>query len=66
MGVAIDTYGYHIMPRTRRHPLCKCKVRCVQRFRCEKCRGKYPWCFGMADEKPEYCDQCWADAEAAK
>jgi hypothetical protein len=34
----------------------------TKRYRCLKCRRYVPWCFGAADDKPELCDDCWAEA----
>lgn len=31
-------------------------------YLCPSCRRFFPWCRGAASDRPELCDDCWADA----
>lgn len=34
---------------------------------CTRCERTVPWCFGAADQYPEWCDDCWHErVEAAR
>jgi len=62
-GPVLDSYGYVVNPRKKRHPLCRCTQPCQPRFKCE-CkthRGNRatPWCNGAYDEFLTFCDHCW-------
>lgn len=36
----------------------------IRSYRCRGCRRRVPWCFGADDDAPDYCDDCWAAANA--
>lgn len=48
-------------PDCNRHAVRSECVRC-ERFRCAGCHRWFSWDFGAADDMPEHCDHCWAEA----
>ena len=49
----LDDLGWYPARRPTMGPLL---------YRCPGCRRLVPWCLGAADDKPELCDDCWAEA----
>lgn len=45
----------------RRSPISRRGLAFTLRFLCARCRRRVPWCFGAADDRPELCDDCWAE-----
>lgn len=42
-------------------PGCAGSDECGGTFDCTCCGRECGWCFGAADDLPDYCDDCWAE-----
>lgn len=42
-----------------RCPYLKADGNC-ETFKCRHCKRIYPWCQGASDDRPDWCDDCWA------
>lgn len=51
--------GIHNECNLHEHPeILECVVH--ETFRCNRCEKIHSWDFGMADDAPGLCDDCWA------
>ena len=39
---------------------------CGGAYKCRHCHKLFGWCYGAADELPDYCDDCWAECITEK
>lgn len=43
-----------------------CERDCGGTWICPGCERDCGWCMGCTDDMPEYCDDCWNEAQASK